>query len=339
MSKNITIAICTYNRSALLKLAIESVINQTADKSKYDILIIDNNSTDNTEQITKQYIEQTKNIRYIKEYNQGLSFARNRAYKESHTEYVGYIDDDAKSAETYIDTAISIIKKFNPDIFGGPIYPYYLHQKPEWFKDEYELLLPQKDTGWMPANSSLNGSNMIFRKSLLEDYNGFDPNLGMIGEQIKYGEETSLIHKVLKDNKKMYYSLELIVYHIVAEFKTNLLYYFYRYTETGLANYKVNSNQKSDSSDIAIYNQLSEICNRIENIFLAIKLNTELLKKNELPDKQESIIAEKILLKFYPLAIEYSKAKDIINAKPTIYQRIMKINLERVLQIIKRLVK
>ncbi len=219
----LSVVICTYNRCNILKLALESMEKQTAKKDLFEILIIDNNSTDNTKNIVEPFLKKNKNFKYIIETKQGLSHSRNAGYKNASASYVAYIDDDAKADENWINEAIKVIKEEQPDIFGGPIYPYYLNEKPAWFKDEYEYMIAANKTGIL-EKGFLNGSNIVFLKKILIEYNGFDPNFGMTGDNFGYHEETAFIERARKEGKKLYYSSTMVMKHLVAEYKKTILY-------------------------------------------------------------------------------------------------------------------
>ncbi len=220
----LSIIVCVYNGENDIGRCLESLAKQSVNSDLFEVIVVNNNSTDKTLDIANSFFGKIKNYKVVTEINIGLSNARNRGYKEAIGEYVGYLDDDAKARADYIEKAIEIINNEKPDIFGGPIYPFYVTEKPEWFKDQYEIRLEQQESGFMKGGT-LSGSNIIFKKTLLENYGGFDPNLGMKGKNLGYGEETVLVKKAFNENKKIYYSLDLIVEHIVLEFKMNILYF------------------------------------------------------------------------------------------------------------------
>ena len=137
MSVIISVIICTYNRAYLLSQCLDSLSNQTLEKHFFEVLIINNNSTDNTQEIAEFISKKEPNFRVILETSQGLSHARNRGWNEAQGLYVGYLDDDCKVPPEWLQTAQSCITTQTPDIFGGPYYACYNSQKPKWFKDEY----------------------------------------------------------------------------------------------------------------------------------------------------------------------------------------------------------
>src|SRR5690606_27992260 len=125
-SPKISIIIVTYNRSDLLPGCFDSVVDQAAVQSDYEVIVVNNNSTDDTQKIAEEYAEKYDNFRTVIAEKQGLSHGRNRGYLEAKAEYVAYLDDDAKATRTWVETALKVISELEPEIFGGPIDPFYL---------------------------------------------------------------------------------------------------------------------------------------------------------------------------------------------------------------------
>ncbi|MFH1754161.1 MAG: glycosyltransferase family A protein, partial [Candidatus Latescibacterota bacterium] len=93
----LSVIVCTYNRSPLLVSCLDSLVNQTLPVTNFEIVLVNNNSTDDTQAIAERYAGGHGNIRVINELKQGLSHARNRGWQEAKGKYVAYIDDDAKT--------------------------------------------------------------------------------------------------------------------------------------------------------------------------------------------------------------------------------------------------
>ena len=106
---DIALVICTYNRSSYLPEAFESICSQTLDKIKFQVIIVDNNSTDNTSIISQQFIKDspTLNVKYCFEENKGLSFARNRGIMEADASIISYIDDDVILSPTDLEEILN----------------------------------------------------------------------------------------------------------------------------------------------------------------------------------------------------------------------------------------
>src|SRR3989344_2536998 len=105
----VTVVVCTYNRSDLLYKCLESLVRQTVSKNLYEVLVVDNNSKDNTQQAVKRFIKTYVHIRNIKTDVQGLSHARNIGWKHAKGEYIAYIDDDAIAEPDWIEQIIQFI--------------------------------------------------------------------------------------------------------------------------------------------------------------------------------------------------------------------------------------
>ena len=84
-SRNISVVICTYNREKFIGKALECLSRQDLQKDKFEILIVDNRSTDRTAAICGKFIaaHPDLSVRYFFEDKKGLSFARNRGLQES----------------------------------------------------------------------------------------------------------------------------------------------------------------------------------------------------------------------------------------------------------------
>lgn len=93
MEKLISIILPTYNGGKYIKRSIESVISQSYDN--WELLIVDDGSTDNTENIVREYMGKDKRIIYLKnKYNLGIQKTLNKGLKEAKGEYIARIDDD-----------------------------------------------------------------------------------------------------------------------------------------------------------------------------------------------------------------------------------------------------
>ena len=236
----ISVGVCTYNRAEFLKGAIQSLCNQTLHPSFYEIIIVDNNSKDNTHAVADEFCRCYPNVRYCLETEQGLSHARNRSWREARGEYVAYIDDDCKVPEQWLAVAKDIIERVSPSVFGGPFYPFYNTAKPRWYKDSYGSHEPFKEARILNGKECIKiyGGNMFFCTRLLKTMGGFKARLGMSGNNIGYGEETDMhlmIHAKMPD-ELFYYDPNLYVYHLVQGKKLTLRWMMYhRFVSAGHA--------------------------------------------------------------------------------------------------------
>ncbi len=188
---NISIVICTYNRSTLLRGVLESLCRQTLSREKYEVIVVDNNSTDDTKVVVDSFLH-CDNIHYLYEAKQGLANARNAGWQAAHGSFVGYLDDDSKAPPEWLSVASKIITEGRFNIFGGPIFPFYETEKPAWYKESYDM----RSFGVSIAprifgeEDFLSGGNIFISKDLLALANGFNTEYGMTGGRLAYAEET-----------------------------------------------------------------------------------------------------------------------------------------------------
>jgi glucosyl-dolichyl phosphate glucuronosyltransferase len=243
----VSVVICTFNRAELLKNAIESILDQSLPKKDYEIIIVDNNSHDETLDLLReiQYRISEPEIKIVTEAKQGLGFARNTGVKNAHGKYVAFMDDDAIADREWLETAVHLFNNVKPPplAMGGPILPFYNSIKPSWFKDDYESRTWGDKSRFLKPFESFSGSNMIFRKEIIDKSRGFDVQVGMKGDYISVGEETALFDNIWSnygDSIPMFYSPHVIVFHLVEQYKMTVAYQLKRSFAAGQSFYVVN---------------------------------------------------------------------------------------------------
>jgi glycosyltransferase involved in cell wall biosynthesis len=211
-----SIVVCTYNRSDLLECLLNDLVEQEFKNQEFEIIVVDNNSTDNTAQVVEKFSQRYSNIIYKFEKKQGVSYARNCGLCASKGEYVGYVDDDCRMPKEWLQNAKDIVQKEAAAVFGGPLFACYNTNKPKWFKDEYG----QYDHGMKARRLKkeyLFGANIFFRRSILIKTGGFDLHFGRSKEDRAYGGEVQ--PQIFIRNKfpeeYFYYDPNLYCYHLV----------------------------------------------------------------------------------------------------------------------------
>ena len=235
-SPSLSIIVCTYNRKDLLRKCLDSLVVQKPDVGNFETIVVDNNSTDGTKHLVTQYLGKISGLKYVFEKEQGLSHARNRGCNVAKSEYLAYLDNDAIAPAEYVSNVIKVIERHSPDIMGGPIYPYYVSKKPSWFKDKYEIRKHAEKSGFS-STCRISGGNYIIKRSVLRELGMFDVSLGMVGEQVKLGEERDILEKYRRlrdgEDQKTYFALECWVKHYVPAKKMTLRYFIVRYYRSG----------------------------------------------------------------------------------------------------------
>lgn len=106
----VSVIIPTYNRSHLLPRAIDSVLSQTF--TNFELIIIDDGSTDGTKEVVSKYQKKDNRIKYIKhEINMGGNKARNTGIKSSRGDYISFLDSDDEWLPNKLEKQLNIFKK------------------------------------------------------------------------------------------------------------------------------------------------------------------------------------------------------------------------------------
>jgi glycosyltransferase involved in cell wall biosynthesis len=127
MSTKVSIIIPTYNREELLPIAIDSVINQTF--LNWELLIIDDGSTDGTEEVARPYCNKDKRIFYFYKENGGQGSARNFGIKKSTGQYVLCLDSDDILLNGMISGLLEHIEQERCDVVACPNWIVSLENK------------------------------------------------------------------------------------------------------------------------------------------------------------------------------------------------------------------
>jgi len=222
----LTIIICTYNRDKYIYNALKSIAKNNFSFSEYEIVLINNNSTDNTENECKRfqndYLQVT--FRYFIESNQGLSYARNRGIIEAKGDILIYVDDDAFVNKEYLRAYYELFtQKSEVYAAGGPIIPHYETEPPKWFSYFTRELI----TGYLYQGNKIGkfkrkfpgGGNAAYRKEVFEKTGLFNVELGRKGNNLVGAEEKDIFDKMTALNMEILYIPNAILYHIIPEKK------------------------------------------------------------------------------------------------------------------------
>ena len=229
----ICVIICTYDRSGYLPKLIESLKKQTLSHDLFDILLVDNNSTDATRDVVKQLQETMPNIRYEFEQEQGLSIARNRGLREARSSLVVYIDDDAYAEPQWLASVVGAFEKDDEIVcVGGPVELDWQGERPSWVPKRYEALFTSVWHGtaqkYLTSSDYLVGANLAFRREWLLKQGGFPVSLGRKGICLLSGEEAFVFKNVFAASKKAYYHPAAKVMHLVTAERKTKKWFFYR---------------------------------------------------------------------------------------------------------------
>ena len=137
MKPEISIIIPVYNSSKYIKSCLDSILNQTF--KNFEVIIIDDGSTDNSYDILKEYSTKNTSIKLFKNSNHGVSFTRNYGISLAQADYLCFIDSDDWIDENYLENFYNVIQ-LNPEID-------YIVQgiKYDWGNDKTKELFSYKE--------------------------------------------------------------------------------------------------------------------------------------------------------------------------------------------------
>ncbi|HBS85596.1 MAG: hypothetical protein A2W91_14465 [Bacteroidetes bacterium GWF2_38_335] len=214
----LSIVICAYNSARFIENGLNSYLKQTAKPESFELLIVDNNSPDDTAAVCNKFISEHPEIciKYFFEKNQGLSFARNRGIKEAKGAFVSFVDDDAVVNPEYAEKLINAFHHYSEHgALGGIVHPVYPDGKePDWFSPYLNGIVARVNLGNEYQDFSKKypaGCNMAFRKSI------FDV-IGYFNTDLTYrGDEKFIFRKIHEKRIKVLYAPDVIVYHSIPE--------------------------------------------------------------------------------------------------------------------------
>ena len=223
----ISVAICTYNREKYLPQLFASIEKQTLALDRFEVVLVNNNSPGNTAELFQEFQRKNPSLqtRYCEEVEQGLSFSRNHAIQQANFELITFLDDDAFIDEHYLAVLVDEFST-SPDTMaiGGKILLHYEDTIPKWENRFLNSLLGYFNKGdeklQFSSNDYPRGSNMAFRTSVFEQVGLFDVSLGRIGASLSGGEEKDLFNKLYKQNMKVLYLPNALVFHSVPKERT-----------------------------------------------------------------------------------------------------------------------
>lgn len=185
-----------YNQGCYLSEALESVINQTY--SDWECIIIDDGSTDSSEEIAKEYCQKDGRLRYIYQDNAGVIAARNNAIAASSGEYILPLDADDSISTVYLEKAVHVL---NSDPSCKIVYG---KGRLTGEKNEPFILPPYSIKSLLRDNCIFNSS--VYRHQDFNAVGGYNPNM-------KEGYEDWNLWLSLLENGGYAYKLSEVVYY------------------------------------------------------------------------------------------------------------------------------
>ena len=204
-NSEVSIYVPVYNGQNTIESCLNSILSQTVKPNK--ILVINDNSTDETAEILKKYSDKIEIINNEK--NLGVSYIRNLATNYLKSKFIASIDADVELTNNWLEKLIDKATKENITLIGGKMYEKFLNNPYNFWRSirlkqnwgENDILNPKFVFG---CNSLLNTENLENQDMYRNDHEYYKTN----GEDIEFSK------KILNKNKNLYYCSSAICYHL-----------------------------------------------------------------------------------------------------------------------------
>lgn len=231
---DVTVILCTFNRCPILPKALESVAASVLpDTVQWEVLIVDNNSTDQTRGVVEEFCHRYPGrFRYLREPQQGLSRARNAGIQAAQGGVLAFMDDDVIVEPTWLQNLTAHLHSSQWVGAGGRVRLENNFVPPRW------LLLegPYSMAGSLGAAFDLGdqageldrppfGTNMAFRKSMFEKHGGFRIDLGRSAKNMIGKEDTEFGERLMAAGERLWYAPSAIVFHPVPKERLTKKYF------------------------------------------------------------------------------------------------------------------
>jgi succinoglycan biosynthesis protein ExoM len=175
---HISVCICTYKRSSLLRRCLDSVCDQTtAGLFSYSIVVADNDVMESARETVERMAADSKvAIQYCVEPRQNIARTRNKAVRSSTGNFVAFIDDDEFTTSTWLLTLLKTQQAYEADGVLGPVDPHYEDATPKWVIEGRFYDRPVQPTGMrLPWNKCRTGNVLLKRELFGTCEEPFDP--------------------------------------------------------------------------------------------------------------------------------------------------------------------
>ena len=225
MSREIAVSVVlpTYNRADILEAAVNSVLCQTEPAESYELIVVDNNSTDRTAELLEYLTSIHRGrVRAITERTQGVSNARNAGIALATAPIVAFVDDDVQVTPEWIATIRRTFRERSDlDCIGGKVLPNWLAPPPRWLTRTHWAPLALQDLGDQPLVVSsenpvgLITANLACRRKVLDRVGGFSPRLQRVKDGVGSLEDNDWMRRLWQSGGRALYVPDLVTHAMV----------------------------------------------------------------------------------------------------------------------------
>jgi glucosyl-dolichyl phosphate glucuronosyltransferase len=198
-TSRVTVAVITYNRSRYLRETLAGIVRQAYPADCWELLVIDNNSTDDTPAVVSSFITANPAPRRVVELQQGLDHGRNRAIAEAQGDIIVLADDDILVEPDWLAKLVAPFSSENAHsigVVGGEVVPVFPDGLPAWLEGSHGPLAFRADPGPLKPGQAPMGANFAFPKWIFQRFGLFDTRLDRQGASLFGGGDSEMIRRV-----------------------------------------------------------------------------------------------------------------------------------------------
>jgi glycosyltransferase involved in cell wall biosynthesis len=219
----IDVIIPTYNRCALLRLTLDSLLKAHVPPGLVtSVVVADNNSSDDTRAVAQAYEPKFQGrLKYVFEQRQGKSYAINTSIGGTNGDLVGMIDDDEQVDERWFDVVLKWFSQNDIDFIGGPYRPAWETNPPGWLPEDYRGVVGSNDevqevrTYGLDYPGMLMGGNAVVRRRIFERVGPYSTEFCRTEKNLFSSEDDDMYERLLAAGAHGKYIPDLIIYHFI----------------------------------------------------------------------------------------------------------------------------
>lgn len=215
MKPKVSVVVCTRNRADSLQNALQSLLRLAMpDGMDYEIVVVNNNSTDDTSQVVQAVANSTTiTVREFIETQPGVVYARNRGVEESRGEWVAFFDDDQLAQKDWLSSLIQLADEKQCLCVGGAVLLSLPEEQIRNLSPICRMLLGEtvnmdSSLKYTPRQTPGAG-NMMIHRDVFQQIGLFDAKFNA------RGEDTDLFLRMYAENISAWYTPDAIVYHVI----------------------------------------------------------------------------------------------------------------------------
>ncbi|CAG9932783.1 glycosyltransferase [Candidatus Nitrotoga arctica] len=226
-----SVIVCTYNRGESLRDTLRALkAQQPVARREWEVIVVDNNSNDHTQQVIAEFQREWPLLRYEFEGEQGLSHARNHGIAAAQGDILLFTDDDVLPESDWMEVTLAGLEQYSADACGGYIAPIWEVPPPGWLTERFHGFLAVRtersdDYDITSPSQAPYGANMAFRREVIQKVGGFDTSRGRKGKVLASGEDIELFERILSAGLKSMFLGQSRVRHKVESFRLTKRYF------------------------------------------------------------------------------------------------------------------